>query len=211
MEPQSKNGALQSVRNLSDRELWARARSEPEAYSVLFERHARSVYNFCFRRTADWATAEDLVSDVFLETWRRREQVEITSSADSLLPWLLGVATNMLRRRARASRRLKHALSRLSPNKDEPDPAEDTVARLADEQRMREVLDLVEKLPAHELDVVALYYWAGLDYRGVAQALDLPIGTVRSRLSRARASLRERLAPSGHIPLERPTTSKGVR
>jgi DNA-directed RNA polymerase specialized sigma24 family protein len=70
---------------------------------MLFDRHSRTVYNYCFRRTADWSVAEDLTSVVFLETWRRRCQVRMQTG--SLLPWLYGVATNLLHNHRRALRR----------------------------------------------------------------------------------------------------------
>ena len=63
----------------SDIELWDRAvAGDPEGFGALFERHARSVYNHCFRRTASWADAEELTSAVFLEAWRRRREVRPT-------------------------------------------------------------------------------------------------------------------------------------
>jgi RNA polymerase sigma-70 factor (ECF subfamily) len=75
----------------TDRELWLRAGDQPEAFGELFQRHARAVYVFCARRTADLAVAEDLVSVVFLEAWRRRRSIEIDGA--SALPWLLGSPT----------------------------------------------------------------------------------------------------------------------
>jgi DNA-directed RNA polymerase specialized sigma24 family protein len=84
----------------SDRELWQRVRKDNrEAFASLFERYADSVFNYCFRRSGDWAAAEDIVSSVFVEAWRRRNDLEITSESERLLPWLLGVATNQLRSR----------------------------------------------------------------------------------------------------------------
>src|SRR5712691_8826257 len=103
----------------SDLELWERARrGDHAAFGALFTRHARPVYNFCFRRTADWALAEDLTSAVFLEGWRRREQVRL--AGPSALPWLLGVATNLLRNQRRSLRRYRGALARLSPPEHTP-------------------------------------------------------------------------------------------
>lgn len=68
----------------SDRELWEAASGSAAAFGALFERHAKAVYNFCFRRTADWAAAEDLAAAVFLEAWRKRDEVKLAQ--DSLLP-----------------------------------------------------------------------------------------------------------------------------
>lgn len=176
----------------SDRELWQRVRKDDrEAFAFLFERYADSVYNYCFRRSGDWAAAEDIVSSVFVEAWRRRADLEITSESERLLPWLLGVATNQLRSRNRSASRLARALLREQSrtNREESDFADDAVGRMAEEQRMRAVLASVRSLPRAEQEALALYAWAGLSYDEVAVALEIPVGTVRSRLSRARHRL----------------------
>jgi len=180
----------------SDAELWRLAVSgESAAFGVLFERHSRAVYNYCFRRTADWAAAEDLTSIVFLEAWRRRNQVRLKDGR--ALPWLLGVAANVMRNRRRSERRHRAALERVLVQRS-VDFTDDVAGRLDDERRMRAALRTLAKLPRREQDVVALCLWAGLSYEDAALALGLPIGTVRSRLSRARAHLRELTDANGH-------------
>jgi RNA polymerase sigma factor (sigma-70 family) len=180
----------------TDAELWRRASSgETAAFGALFERHAKPVYNYCFRRTADWSLAEDLTSIVFLEAWRRRSEVSLAD--ERLLPWLLGVATNVLRNRRRAERRHRAAMARL-PREHTADFALDADARLDDERQMADVLRAIARLPRREQDVLALCSWAGLSYEDAARALGLPIGTVRSRLSRGRRRLRELAADTGH-------------
>jgi RNA polymerase sigma factor (sigma-70 family) len=179
----------------TDGELWARG--DAHAFGLLFERHARAVYNHCFRATADWSEAEDATSLVFLEAWRRRDAVML--DRDSALPWLLGVATNVLRNRRRSLRRRASALARLRPEQT-PDFADDVEARLDDERAMRTVLRTIGGLPRPEREVLALVAWDGLSYEAAALALDVPVGTVRSRLSRARARLRELAGGGGHEP-----------
>ena len=175
----------------SDKQLWERVRAGDEhAFGVLFERHAERVYNYCFRRIADWAAAEDMVSAVFLEAWRRRADLELTAQDERLLPWLLGVATNLLRRRSRSAARLARAIRRLDPRGDEADFADDALARIADQGRMRTVLSSLGGSSSGEQDVLALHAWAGLSYEETSAALGIPVGTVRSRLSRARRLLR---------------------
>jgi RNA polymerase sigma factor (sigma-70 family) len=173
---------------LTDVELWALAvGGDPACFGILFERHARSVYNHCFRRTASWADAEELTSAVFLEAWRRRRDVR--PIGDSARPWLLGVANNLLRNHRRSLRRHRAALGRLPHPEAQPDPADDVASRLADERQMRRVLDLVEELPRRDQDVLALCAWSELTYQEAAAVLGIPVGTVRSRLARARARL----------------------
>lgn len=174
----------------SDMDLWAQCRSgDPQAFGDLFHRHATAVYNHAFRRTGSWERAEDAVSIVFLETWRLRSKVTLDEGG-TLLPWLLGVANNVIRRQYRT--RLRHArlLAKLPPPDLEPDHADDVDQRLADERRMREVLADMESLTVSEKEVVTLCLWAELTYEQAAVAMGVPVGTVRSRLSRARAKLR---------------------
>lgn len=181
---------------LSDPELWQRAvAGEPTAFGELFERHSKAIYMFAFRRTADWSLAEDLTSVVFLEAWRRRADVRLVH--ESALPWLFGIATNVLRNARRSLRRHRAALDRLALE-DEPDFADDLGERLDDRRRMREILVGYAKLPRGEQEVVALCRWSGLSYEETAVALELPIGTVRSRLARARRRLGELDGESGH-------------
>jgi RNA polymerase sigma-70 factor (ECF subfamily) len=69
----------------SDAELWRRAAGgDAETFGVLFERHARAIYNFCFRRTGDWSMAEDLMSATFLQAWRRRTDARLAD--ETVLP-----------------------------------------------------------------------------------------------------------------------------
>lgn len=172
----------------SDSELWARsAADDPEGFGVLFERHARSVYNHCFRRTASWSDAEELMSAVFVDAWRKRRDVELIG--DTALPWLLGVANNLLRNHRRSLGRRRAGLARLPNPGVEPDPADEVAGRLADEQKMRRVLAFVEQLPRRDQEVLALCAWSELSYQDAATVLGVPMGTIRSRLARARARL----------------------
>jgi RNA polymerase sigma-70 factor (ECF subfamily) len=115
------------------------------------------------------------------------------------LPWLLGVATNVLRNRRRSQRRHRAALGRL-PREHAHDFADEANGRLDDERQMQTVLRAVAELPRREQDVLALCAWAGLSYEEAAVALGVPVGTVRSRLSRARARIRELSSAHGHEP-----------
>jgi RNA polymerase sigma-70 factor (ECF subfamily) len=177
--------------------LWQQARAgDDAAFGVLFERHAGRIYNYCFRRTADWALAEDLTSTTFLLGWRSRERAPL--QADSALPLLFGIATNVLRNQRRSLRRRRDAFARLPLERtEEPDFGDEASTRLDDQVAMRELLRLFTRLPRREQDVIALCDWSGLSYEDAAAALDIPIGTVRSRLARGRRRLRELAMASG--------------
>lgn len=158
-----------------------------EALTALFDRYADAVYTYCFRRTASWSTAEDASATVFLEIWRGRGKV-ITSDG-SALPWLYGVANNVCRNATRSSHRWLRAVSRVPPPESEHDHADSVVSRVDSERQMASVLAAIAKLPSSEQDVLALVLWSGLSYDAAAAALGIPIGTIRSRLARARRRL----------------------
>ncbi len=174
-----------------DADLWRRAaQGDHGAFAALFVRHGRAVYNLCFRCTADWALAEDLLSATFLHAWRRRGQIQ--PEGGTARPLLFGIALNLARNHGRGSRREREALARLtSEPRSMLDVADDVAGRLDDQRRMREVLARIRLLPEAERDVFVLCVWQGFTYEDAAEALGVPIGTVRSRLSRARARLRE--------------------
>jgi RNA polymerase sigma-70 factor, ECF subfamily len=171
-----------------DGTLWLRVGSgDADALGVLFERHANAIYNYCFRRVGNWSTAEDLVSIVFLEAWRHRAQ---RLSVEKVLPWLYGIATNVVRNRRRAERRYADALRRVREPESIPSFADDADSRVDDERWMLPALALVARLPPREQDVFVLCAWCDLSYEDAASALRIPVGTVRSRLWRARRRLR---------------------
>lgn len=200
------SSALVSIEPDDDDTLWRRVRAgDRNAFTTMYRRHADAIYNYCFRRVGDWTTAEDLVSIVFLEAWRRRDAEVHPGKA---LPWLYGIATNVVRNRRRSERRYAAALRRVPADSPTPDLAEDAVVRANDERQMRRLLARVSELSRHDQDVLALCVWAGLSYEDAALALGVPVGTVRSRLSRARAHLQS-LDESNH-PDEGSAGSKGV-
>lgn len=183
---------------LTDEELWCRALSgNAPAFGELFERHSDAVYNHCFRRCASWSDAEDLTSLVFLEAWRRREFARVV--ADSILPWLLAIANNVARNARRSAIRYQRVLRRLPHPDVHPSPADVMDDRVDEERRWVEVLKVLHDLRPEEQDVVALCDWSGLTYQETAEALNIPVGTVRSRLSRARRRLRERISPDNTL------------
>ncbi|MEV6419391.1 RNA polymerase sigma factor [Streptomyces sp. NPDC051662] len=162
---------------------------DPAEFGRLFEDYARIVYRYAMRVTGDWATAEDVVSLTFLEAWRLRERVH--AEGESLRPWLLGIATNVLRNSVRTARRHDLALARLPEPEAVPDFAEGLAARLADSEELAAARVALGGLRRAEREVFTLCVWEGLDHAAVAKALGVAVGTVRSRLSRARGRLRQ--------------------
>ena len=160
----------------------ARSLDEPTVFSVVFDRHFDAVFRYLARRI-ERARAEDLASSTFTVAFERRRRFR--PEAVTARPWLLGIATNLLRNELRAERRGLELVARLSrderPAGDEPAPSAHHLA------------PLLHELDPDQLDVLLLYAWEELSYEEIAAALAIPIGTVRSRLARARAHLRARL------------------
>ncbi|MFI0985689.1 RNA polymerase sigma factor [Streptomyces exfoliatus] len=171
-------------------EMSVRARiraGDTDAFGSLFDDSARAVYNHAFRLTGDWSVAEDVLQLTFLEAWRLRRSVD--PDGGSLRPWLLGIATNVARNTRRAGRRHEAAVNRLPRAEALPDFAEDLVERIDDAGRIAVLQAALASLRRPEREVVALCVWSGLDYAAAAEALGIPVGTVRSRLFRARKKL----------------------
>jgi RNA polymerase sigma factor (sigma-70 family) len=185
--------------------LWERIRSgDAKAFGDLYERHARSVQSYCLWRTADLHLAEDATATVFLEAWRKRKKISL--STDSALPLLLGIATNVLRQHRRGRRRYAAALERMrrATPSSHLGHEDEAIARLDAMRRLRDGGAAVRALPRREREVLALVAWAELSYEEAAAALGIPIGTVRSRLARARDRLGKEFPalPAAPIPKE---------
>ncbi|MFK0169498.1 RNA polymerase sigma factor [Streptomyces sp. NPDC090306] len=157
------------------------------AFALLYERHARAVYNHGLRLTGDWSTAEEVMSETFLAAWRARTRVE--EDGGTLLPWLLGIATHKAENARRGFRRRQSFLARQQQPRPQEDFAGETAGRIDDARRLRAVHASLGRLRRQEREVLALCVWGGLDYRQTADALGIAVGTVRSRLSRARRKL----------------------
>jgi len=172
-----------------DLQLWERTRSgDAEAFGDLYERHARAVQSYCLWRTADLQAAEDATATVFLEAWRKRGRLTLTT--DSAAPLLLGIANNVVRRHWHSERRHRDALERVRNAGQLPDELEaEAIARVDAIRQLRDGGEAIRALPRREREVLALLAWSDLSYGEIAAALGLPIGTVRSRLARARTRL----------------------
>jgi RNA polymerase sigma-70 factor (ECF subfamily) len=163
----------------SDASAIALSLSRPEAFAAIFDRHFDPIHGYLVRRVGP-ARADDLASATFTVAFERRRGFR--GEADSARPWLFGIATNLMRNERRAEQRALNALSRLRPLTAQATPYEEV-----DKTR---VAALLADLDRDQRDVLLLYAWGELSYEEIAAALEVPLGTVRSRLARARARLR---------------------
>ncbi|WP_454319199.1 RNA polymerase sigma factor [Streptomyces phaeoluteigriseus] len=185
---------------------------DPTAFAELFDSYAKAVYNHAFRLTADWSTAEDVMAATFMEAWRLRDRVD--PEGGSLRPWLLGIATNTARNQYRSNRRYRAAANAAAAAElSVPDHAEEVAGRVDDRRLLARALTALAGLRRPEREVVALCLGEGLDYEAAAEALGIPVGTVASRLSRARGKLRALTedAPAGRAADTAPKMFRGKR
>lgn len=180
--------------------IWSDVREgDPRAFEVLFDRYADFIYNVAFRRTGSWDVAEEIVSSVFLEAWRQRDRVETRDG--TIRPWLIGVTLNQIRRHWRQTERSRKASLRLVADQDHQHDHAEEVARCLDaEKQMARILTELDELPIDQREVLELWVWEELSYEDIAVSLGIPIGTVRSRLHRARERLRR---DRGTVPAHR--------
>ncbi|MFH7598066.1 RNA polymerase sigma factor [Streptomyces racemochromogenes] len=178
-----------------------------QLFADIYDAHARAVYAHAVRMTADPAGAEDIVSLTFLEAWRLRDSFDEVASHRA---WLFGIATNVMRNTRRAARRHNDAIARLPPPGAVPDVADVVVSRITDAAQAAAALAVLTRLRRTDREILLLHVWSGLSHDEVSQACGVSVGTVRSRLSRARARLRKLAAAhlaeppaSRHVPASR--------
>jgi len=171
----------------SDAELIEESLGDFGRFGDIFDRHAQAIFRFLGRRIGP-DDAGDVLADVFLAAFEARGRYDRRHA--SALPWLYGIASNLLgkHRRQRASE--LRVLKRIVGQTDVHDQAEAVTASVDAQTQLRGMAKLLEELPAGERDALLLYAWEDLTYGAIADALGIPVGTVRSRLNRVRARLR---------------------
>jgi RNA polymerase sigma factor (sigma-70 family) len=177
----------------SDAEVIGRSLGEPEAFGLIYDRHAATLLRFLGRR-AGAKVAEGLVGELFRVAFERRKTFD--GSRASALPWLYGIGSNLLLKHRRGEARRLRANARMAASSKTTD-ARASAAALDARLLFPRVADAIAALPDDERAALMLFAWEELPYQSVAEALELPIGTVRSRLNRARARLRELLESKG--------------
>ena len=179
----------------SDADVIVASLQQPVRFGAIFDRHATVLHRYLVRRIGP-DDAEGMVGEVFRIAFERRHTFD--ASRETARPWLYGIATNLLARHRRSEGRRLRAVARLaSQRRAPPDPAVGVDDALDAARRWERVVTVVTALPEAERDALLLHAWEGLSYDDVADALGIPVGTVRSRLNRARRRLRELTEPSG--------------
>jgi RNA polymerase sigma factor (sigma-70 family) len=176
------------LRNEDDAALIRAARDDPDSFGRIFDRHFATVYRFCGRRVGR-ALAEDLAGDTFRRAFEARYSYDL--SQPNALPWLFRIALNLVRDAIRTRAAEDRAYARLqalvgTDSLNEEYQAAEIAEARADLASLARLL--VAESP-EDVETLFLHVWDGLSYVEVATALGVPVGTVRSRLSRLRHRL----------------------
>jgi RNA polymerase sigma factor (sigma-70 family) len=166
--------------------------TDPARFSLVFDAYFGDVHRFLARRVGT-DVADDLASSVFVEAFAARASFRV--EAESARPWLFGIATNLVRRHHRTETRRLRAYARhgVDPVVDDG-RAHERIDAAGDGPRIARAL---ARLAARDRDALLLHAWADLTYEEIAEAVGVPIGTVRSRIHRARRRLRAELGLEG--------------
>ncbi|MES9588419.1 MULTISPECIES: sigma-70 family RNA polymerase sigma factor [unclassified Streptomyces] len=187
----------------SDASVIERSWEQPDAFAVLFDRYADDIHRYAARRLgAD--VADDLMAETFVIAFQRRRRYDLSRA--QARPWLYGIVTNLVGEHRRSEARHLRALARVAvgvPDEGGGEPMAERVAdRVTAESARGALAGCIAKLPPRYRDVLLVIAWGDLDYVEAAEALGVPVGTVRSRLHRARRRLRDALGGSDPTALQ---------
>jgi RNA polymerase sigma-70 factor (ECF subfamily) len=175
----------------SDAALIAASVTDPPAFASVFDRHWPRIHRYCVSRAG--VAGEDIAAEVFRVAFTERHRYD--PRYDDAAPWLYGIATNLLRRWFRSDARARRAAERVD-RADGHDAVEELLDRVEAQRLGPALAAALARVGAADRDALLLHAWAGLTYEQIAQAMGVPVGTVRSRIHRARARLRAHLDPT---------------
>ena len=205
-EPSGAIGEYCAVDTCSDAGAIAASLERPAAFAAVYDRHAGVVFRFLVRRVGR-DTADELLGETFRIAFERRSTFDQTRP--DARPWLYGIATNLIARHRRAEMRRIRATARLVSTQSGDTVAERVAADVDARATWPVVADAIAKLPDGERDALLLLVWEELSYDEIASALHVPVGTVRSRLNRARRRIRELVERNGEETDEHKPATRG--
>jgi RNA polymerase sigma factor (sigma-70 family) len=176
--------------DLTDAAIIVASQRDPALFAQIFDRHWTRVHRYCVSRAG--AAGEDIAAETFRVALDSRRRFD-SSRADAG-PWLFGIATNLLRHRLRSETRRTRAFARLHLH-DEADVADGALDRIEAEALGPQVAAALAQLSPKYRDALLLHVWGDLSYEQVAEATHVSVGTVRSRIHRARSYVRAALQP----------------
>ncbi|GAA4702816.1 RNA polymerase sigma factor [Phytohabitans rumicis] len=191
--------ADRDVRRADDLAVLVESRADPERFEALFDRYYPEIHRYARGRLGA-AAADDVASETFLIGFRGRRDFDGGPSGGHVRAWLYGIATNLIRRHHRDEERRFNAMVRVPADPVDAGHDERVVVRLSAERIRGELAAALAELPARDRDVLLLMALGGLDHHEIAAALDIPYGTVCSRLNRVRRKVRAALGVDPTLP-----------
>lgn len=171
----------------------------PETFAELFDRYSGMLYRYVSRRLGP-EIAEDLVGETFLVAFQKRRRYDL-AYADAR-PWLFGIVTRLVSRHRRSEAARYRALERSYQERFADSPADQVAAAVTASASRPALAAALAGLSAGDRDVLLLIAWGDFSYEEVARALRIPVGTVRSRLNRARHRTRAALGDTNPMDEE---------
>ncbi|MER6349671.1 RNA polymerase sigma factor [Streptomyces sp. NPDC001595] len=182
-----------------DAEIVVQSLAEPELFALLYDRYAADIHRYVQRRLGT-GTADDITAETFLIAFRGRARYD--SDRPNARPWLYGIAANLIGKQRRAELRALRALARTGLDPVAASWSERADDRVTAQTAQAPLAGALAGLSAGDRHVLLLVAWADLTYPEVAEALDIPVGTVRSRLNRARRKVRTALGADPAFTLD---------
>lgn len=186
------DGGLQK---LSDEELMGRFQGDDvQAFNILVDRYKNQLLNFIFRFIGDHTVAEDLVQETFLRLYKKKHYYKEIAKFST---WIYTIAGNLAKSELRRKKRRTFFSINNASNDDQdfdlPDPDSNPMEKTETSMTMIEIQNAINKLPEHFKEVVLMRDVQELSYEEIADALKIPLGTVKSRVNRGRIKLQEQL------------------
>lgn len=178
----------------TDAELIARSMDDPRAFMPLVERHHRVLFGYLARRVGR-DIAEDVTSETFTRAYQHRDRYD--QDRPDARPWLFGIATNLVRNQSRSELRQLRAYSRHGVQDRTHDDDDAVASRLDATAQSPRLAAALAALKPGDREALTLFAWNDMSYEEIAQVLEIPVGTVRSRLNRARRIVQEHLEADG--------------
>jgi RNA polymerase sigma factor (sigma-70 family) len=185
----------------SDAAAIAASLDSPTAFAAVFERHHPTVHRYLARRLGT-DLADELAAEAFAVAFAKRNLYD--GAFEDARPWLFGIATRLVHRHWRREERELRAYARTGVDPAAPADDERVVARADSAVAGPALAAALAALSRDERDVLLLHAWEELGYPEIAAALSISLGTVKSRLHRARGRVRQSLAAAGELDPLRP-------
>jgi len=190
MPPSDGRSRMKTATDTDDADVVRRSRSDPECFATLFDRYFTPLHMYASRRLGASA-GDDVASETFLVAFHGRDRFD--PGRGSVRAWLYGIATNLIRGHRRAEERGYRAHARAAAEPFHSGDEEQADARIVAAATRDILVTALADLSSGDRDALLLVVWGGLSHEETAEALGIPVGTVGSRLHRARRRLRAAL------------------